>query len=220
MDINNWRLLLQCELSSLLLQISIYAIKKYAANIKDMSEITAHEEMRENSLDNKHVPYKRLKDTSMERSQITPVTSSAGVRFFSHLNFTREIFRLPWLKKYQSLFLDWTALNSCFFSFVKICSGWKSSPFQEERQRIIDSDWGGYALDLDLWEDSKSPVVQVRPGEVSLDDKESSGFLSDRLIGIGSSFLTKSSENGLYILSKCILKNIKINKYCRKFHLY
>ncbi|XP_024877180.1 leucine-rich repeat and guanylate kinase domain-containing protein-like isoform X1 [Temnothorax curvispinosus] len=92
-------------------------------------------------------------------------------------------------------------------SAAGICSGWKPSPLQEQKQQIIDSDWGGYALDLDLWEDSKSPVVQIRPDEVSLDDKESSGFLSDRLIGIGSSFLARSPENGLYILSKCILKN-------------
>lgn len=62
-------------------------------------------------------------------------------------------------------------------------------------------------MDLDLWEDSKSSVTQIRPGDVLLDDRESSGFLSDRLIGIGSSFLTRSPENGLYILSKCILKN-------------
>lgn len=62
-------------------------------------------------------------------------------------------------------------------------------------------------MDLDLWEDSKSPVIQIRSGEVSLDDRESFGFLSDRLIGIGSSYLTRSPENGLYILSKCILKN-------------
>lgn len=62
-------------------------------------------------------------------------------------------------------------------------------------------------MDLNLWEDSKSPVVQIRPSEVSMDDRESSGFLSDRLIGTGSSFLRRSPENGLYILSKCILKN-------------
>ncbi|XP_018049643.1 PREDICTED: uncharacterized protein LOC108688062 [Atta colombica] len=86
--------------------------------------------------------------------------------------------------------------------FIKI-----SFRFDKQKQQIIDSDWGGYALDLDLWEDSKSPVVQIRPSEVLLDDKESFGFLSDRLIGIGSSFLTRSPENGLYILSKCVLKN-------------
>ncbi|EGI62550.1 hypothetical protein G5I_09116 [Acromyrmex echinatior] len=50
-------------------------------------------------------------------------------------------------------------------------------------------------------------MVQIRPHEVSLDNKESFGFLSDRLIGIGSSFLTRSPESGLYILSKCVLKN-------------
>lgn len=55
-----------------------------------MSEITAHEEMRENDLDDERVPYERLKNISMERSQltITPATSSAEVSFFfSQLNF-------------------------------------------------------------------------------------------------------------------------------------
>ncbi|XP_071633993.1 uncharacterized protein [Temnothorax longispinosus] len=131
-----------------------------------MAGTTAGKEMLENTPDAKRVPYERSKDNSVERSQLTPAISAAG-----------------------------------------ICSGWKPSPLQEQKQQIIDSDWGGYALDLDLWEDSKSPVVQIRLDEVSLDDKESSGFLSDRLIGIGSSFLTRSPENGLYILSKCILKN-------------
>ncbi|KAG5328039.1 LRGUK protein, partial [Acromyrmex charruanus] len=95
------------------------------------------------------------------------------------------------------------------FEFTSVISTTKiySPEFDKQRQQIIDSDWGGYALDLDLWEDNKSPVVQIRPYEVSLDNKESFGFLSDRLIGIGSSFLTRSPENGLYILSKCVLKN-------------
>ncbi|XP_036146136.1 leucine-rich repeat and guanylate kinase domain-containing protein isoform X3 [Monomorium pharaonis] len=75
------------------------------------------------------------------------------------------------------------------------------------KQRIIDSDWGGYALDLELWKDSKSPVVKLRPSEVSLNDKERLGFLSDRLIGIGSSYLRRSPESGRYILNKCILKD-------------
>lgn len=62
-------------------------------------------------------------------------------------------------------------------------------------------------MDLDLWEDSKSPVIQIRPNEISFDNRECCGFLSDRLIGTGSSFLTRSPENGLYVLGKCILKN-------------
>ncbi|XP_070149245.1 leucine-rich repeat and guanylate kinase domain-containing protein [Polyergus mexicanus] len=77
----------------------------------------------------------------------------------------------------------------------------------EQKQRIIDSDWGGYALDLDLWDDNKSPVIQIRPNEISFDNRECCGFLSDRLIGTGLSFLTRSPENGLYILGKCILKH-------------
>lgn len=127
----------------------------------------------------------------MESSQLMPAASAEKVSpFFVSLNYFK-----------------W------FISFPKICfSGWKSSLHHEQRQQIIDSDWGGYALDLDLWEDSKSPVIQIRSGEVSLDDRESFGFLSDRLIGIGSSYLTRSPENGLYILSKCILKNRVLSK--------
>ncbi|EFN67096.1 Leucine-rich repeats and guanylate kinase domain-containing protein [Camponotus floridanus] len=77
----------------------------------------------------------------------------------------------------------------------------------EQKRQIIDSDWGGYALDSDLWEDNKSPVIQIRPNEISFDNRECCGVLSDRLIGTGLSFLTKSPENGLYILGKCVLKN-------------
>nr|XP_012221367.1 PREDICTED: uncharacterized protein LOC105671640 isoform X2 [Linepithema humile] len=77
----------------------------------------------------------------------------------------------------------------------------------EQKQQIIDSNWGGYALDQDLWEDSKSPVVQIKSSEISFDNKERYGILSDRMISLGSSFLTKSPENGLYVLSKCVLKD-------------
>ncbi|KAL6264112.1 hypothetical protein P5V15_004190 [Pogonomyrmex californicus] len=97
-------------------------------------------------------------------------------------------------------------------SSVKTCSSEKKlSLYHEQRQRIIDSDWGRYALDLNLWEDNKSPVVQIRSSEVSLNDREYCGFLSDRLIGIGLSFLKRSPENGLYILSKCVLNNRYLN---------
>ncbi|XP_011059362.1 PREDICTED: uncharacterized protein LOC105148970 [Acromyrmex echinatior] len=100
------------------------------------------------------------------------------------------------------------------FEFTSVISTTKiySPEFDKQKQQIIDSDWGGYALDLDLWEDNKSSMVQIRPHEVSLDNKESFGFLSDRLIGIGSSFLTRSPESGLYILSKCVLKNRVLSK--------
>ncbi|XP_029155545.1 leucine-rich repeat and guanylate kinase domain-containing protein-like isoform X2 [Nylanderia fulva] len=98
-----------------------------------------------------------------------------------------------------------STLNVCLSTESYGC---KSISVDEERkQRIIDSDWGGYALDLDLWEDSKSPVIQVRSNEISFDNKECCGFLSDRLIGTGLSFLTRSPESGLYVLSKCVLKN-------------
>lgn len=49
-------------------------------------ETTIHEEMREDTPDDKHdVPYERLKDNPMERSQLMPDTSSAEVRFSSFL---------------------------------------------------------------------------------------------------------------------------------------
>ncbi|CAL1679756.1 unnamed protein product [Lasius platythorax] len=100
-------------------------------------------------------------------------------------------------------------ISSTASPFAKACLSTESYGCvdYERKQRIIDSDWGGYALDLDLWEDSKSPVIQIRPNEISFDNRECCGFLSDRLIGTGSSFLTRSPENGLYVLGKCILKN-------------
>jgi len=78
----------------------------------------------------------------------------------------------------------------------------------EQRRQIIDSNWGGYALDLDLWDDSKSPVVQIKLSELPLDDKESRGILSDRQISLNLSFLTRSPENGLYILGKCVMRDM------------
>ncbi|RLU26228.1 hypothetical protein DMN91_000021 [Ooceraea biroi] len=95
-------------------------------------------------------------------------------------------------------------------SITSVCSSelhGSKAFFVERKQQIIDSDWGGYALDLNLWDDSRSPIVQIKPSELSLDNKESRGFLSDRLIGPASSFLTRSPENGLYILGKCVLRN-------------
>lgn len=108
-------------------------------------------------------------------------------------------------------------LNLIAFSLTctQVCS---SEPYKfpfvdyEKRQKIIDSNWGGYALDLDLWEDTKSPIVEIRPSTVSLDDTECCGFLSDRLMGVNSSFLSRSPENGLYVLGKCVLRNRVLSK--------
>ncbi|XP_032663417.1 leucine-rich repeat and guanylate kinase domain-containing protein [Odontomachus brunneus] len=100
--------------------------------------------------------------------------------------------------------------------------GSKSTSVDHElRRQIIDSDWGGYALDLNLWEDGNSPVTQVRPSEISLDNKECCGVLSDRLIGIGSSFLTRSPENGLYVLGKFIMRNKSLTDIAMlRYHRY
>lgn len=70
-------------------------------------------------------------------------------------------------------------------------------------------------MDQDLWESSRSPIVQIRSSEISFDNKECCGILSDRMIGLGLSFLTKSPENGLYVLSKCVLKDKVLIKILR-----
>lgn len=71
-----------------------------------------------------------------------------------------------------------------------------------------ESSWSSYALDANAWDDNKAPVVQLRNlKEVLFDDLEFCGFLTDRLIGIASSFLAKSPENGLYVLNKCVMRN-------------
>ncbi|XP_017793521.1 PREDICTED: uncharacterized protein LOC108575276 [Habropoda laboriosa] len=71
------------------------------------------------------------------------------------------------------------------------------------------SSWSSYALDINLWNDDRAPVVKLRHlKEMLFDDLEFWGLFTDRLIGVGKSFLTKSPENGLYILSKCIMRNM------------
>ncbi|XP_076651226.1 uncharacterized protein LOC143358163 [Halictus rubicundus] len=72
-----------------------------------------------------------------------------------------------------------------------------------------ESSWGSYAVDANAWDDDRAPVVQLRNlKEVMFDDFEFCGFLTDRLIGIGSSFLAKSPENGLYVLNKFVMRNM------------
>lgn len=80
-------------------------------------------------------------------------------------------------------------------------------------QKIIqcatENNWSSYALDISLWDDGRAPVMKLRNlKEISFDDIEFCGYLTDRLIGVGKSFLTKSPENSLYILSKCIMRNM------------
>ncbi|XP_015187655.1 PREDICTED: leucine-rich repeat and guanylate kinase domain-containing protein-like [Polistes dominula] len=80
-----------------------------------------------------------------------------------------------------------------------------------KKRNITRSNWGGYTLDIQLWEDEKSPIVNLRSIEdVSFDDLEKNGIFTDRLIGLGSSFLTKSPESGLYILAKCIMRKMSL----------
>ncbi|KAL2717744.1 leucine-rich repeat and guanylate kinase domain-containing protein-like isoform X1 [Vespula squamosa] len=80
-----------------------------------------------------------------------------------------------------------------------------------KKKSITRSNWGGYALDIQLWEDQESPIVKMRYiNDVSFDYLEKDGIFSDRLIGLGSSFLTKSPECGLYILAKCIMRKMSL----------
>lgn len=72
-----------------------------------------------------------------------------------------------------------------------------------------ESSWGSHALDIESWNDYKAPVVKLRQLEdVLFDDLEFCGIFTDKLIGIGSSFLAKSPENGLYVLNKCVMRNM------------
>ncbi|KOC62111.1 Leucine-rich repeat and guanylate kinase domain-containing protein [Habropoda laboriosa] len=84
------------------------------------------------------------------------------------------------------------------------------------------SSWSSYALDINLWNDDRAPVVKLRHlKEMLFDDLEFWGLFTDRLIGVGKSFLTKSPENGLYILSKCIMRNMSLsNISLLKHHRY
>ncbi|KAI4503379.1 hypothetical protein M0802_001601 [Mischocyttarus mexicanus] len=80
-----------------------------------------------------------------------------------------------------------------------------------KKKNIIRSNWGGYTLDMQLWEDEESPIINLRCiKDVSFDDLENNGIFTDRLIGLGSSFLTKSPESGLYILAKCIMRQMSL----------
>nr|XP_034179896.1 leucine-rich repeat and guanylate kinase domain-containing protein-like [Osmia lignaria] len=77
---------------------------------------------------------------------------------------------------------------------------------------VTESSWSSYALNSNLWNDDNAPVVKIRHlEEVLFDDLELCGFFTDRLIGTGKSFLTRSPENGLYVLSKCIMKNMSLS---------
>lgn len=74
---------------------------------------------------------------------------------------------------------------------------------------VTESKWSSHALDFTLWNDDKAPVIKLRNlKDILFDDLEFCGFVTDRLIGSGKSFLTKSPEIGLYVLSKCIMRNM------------
>ncbi|XP_076678210.1 uncharacterized protein LOC143374165 [Andrena cerasifolii] len=80
---------------------------------------------------------------------------------------------------------------------------------EEAIQCAHESSWGSHALDINSWDDYKAPVVKLRQLEdVLFDDFEFCGIFTDKLIGIGSSFLAKSPENGLYVLNKCVMRNM------------
>lgn len=87
---------------------------------------------------------------------------------------------------------------------------------------ITESKWSSHSLDFDLWNDDKAPVVKLRNHkEILFDDLEFCGFVTDRLIGSGKSFLTKSPEIGLYVLSKCIMRNMSLSNITMlSYHRY
>ncbi|KAK1125768.1 hypothetical protein K0M31_005312 [Melipona bicolor] len=83
---------------------------------------------------------------------------------------------------------------------------------QKKIECATESNWSRYALDINSWEDDKAPVVKLRNlKEITYDDLEFCGFFTDRLIGVGKSFLTKSLETNLYVLSKCIMRNMSLS---------
>ncbi|CAD1474911.1 unnamed protein product, partial [Heterotrigona itama] len=83
---------------------------------------------------------------------------------------------------------------------------------QKKIECVTESNWSSNALDINLWKDNKAPVVKLRNlKEIIYDDLEFCGFFTDRLIGVGKSFLTKSLETNLYILSKCIMRNMSLS---------
>ncbi|XP_061941456.1 uncharacterized protein LOC107993331 isoform X5 [Apis cerana] len=87
---------------------------------------------------------------------------------------------------------------------------------------VTESKWSSHSLDFNLWNDDKAPVVKLRNlKEILYDDLEFCGFVTDRLIGSGKSFLTKSPENGLYVLSKCIMRNMSLSNITMlSYHRY
>lgn len=85
---------------------------------------------------------------------------------------------------------------------------------------VTESKWSSHSLDFNLWNDDKAPVVKLRNlKEILYDDLEFCGFVTDRLIGSGKSFLTKSPENGLYVLSKCIMRNMVYYFILKKYFI-
>ncbi|XP_017889561.2 uncharacterized protein LOC108630659 [Ceratina calcarata] len=98
-------------------------------------------------------------------------------------------------------------------------------PFSAD-QKVIQcatgSNWNSFILDIDLWEDDKAPVVKLRElCDVTFDDLEFCGFLTDRLIGVSKSYLTKSPENGLYVLSKCVMRDMSLSHIVMlRYHRY
>ncbi|XP_043790508.1 uncharacterized protein LOC122713799 [Apis laboriosa] len=87
---------------------------------------------------------------------------------------------------------------------------------------VTENKWSSHSLDFNLWNDDKAPIVKLRNlKEILFDDLEFCGFVTDRLIGSGKSFLTKSPENGLYILSKCIMRNMSLSNITMlSYHRY
>ncbi|XP_015609790.1 uncharacterized protein LOC107274789 [Cephus cinctus] len=100
---------------------------------------------------------------------------------------------------------------------------WSSCKIEyDKRQTIIDSKWGGFALHMRLWDDDNAPVIKVKTiQDFELSFSEYTGILSDRVVGACSTFLSKSPENGLYVLSKCQLKTMNLRDISiLRYHRY
>ncbi|KAK4874720.1 hypothetical protein RN001_014080 [Aquatica leii] len=66
--------------------------------------------------------------------------------------------------------------------------------------------WGTQGLEEHPWDDTKRPVVTFRNyKDLELNQSESGGVLSDRIMASCSTYLDKSPESGKYVLCKMVL---------------
>ena len=71
----------------------------------------------------------------------------------------------------------------------------------------MESNWARYALDIELWRDENAPVIKIRSPS-KLEPNIDTEILSEEMVEAYSSFLSRSPENGRYILSKCEIRDM------------